>query len=89
MGSGASALPVVVLVAEQGFEMGRPSIVRTVLNTAGGEVTGVSVGGYAALRLTGEFHLGNPPAGVTSDPFEQRWSRLAEEFDLERLGRTG
>lgn len=46
-----------VLVAEQGFEMGRPSIVRTVLNTAGGEVTGVSVGGYAALRLTGEFHL--------------------------------
>jgi PhzF family phenazine biosynthesis protein len=46
-----------VLLTEQGVEMGRPSIVRTVLSTADGEVTGVSVGGYAALRLTGAFLL--------------------------------
>lgn len=52
-GSGGQA----VLVAEQGFEMGRPSIVRTVLSTADNQITGVSVGGYAALRLTGEFLL--------------------------------
>ncbi|MEO9528096.1 PhzF family phenazine biosynthesis protein [Roseibium sp.] len=43
-----------VLVAEQGAELCRPSIVRTVLNTLEGEITGVSVGGYAALRMTGE-----------------------------------
>eukprot|EP00903_Cladosiphon_okamuranus_P002206 g2204.t1 len=44
-----------VLVTEQGFEMGRPSIVRTVLGTSGKEITSVSVGGYAGLRMTGQF----------------------------------
>lgn len=44
-----------VLVTEQGFEMGRPSIVRSVLNTSGHDITGVSVGGFAALRMKGEF----------------------------------
>jgi len=44
-----------VLVAEQGVEMGRPSIVRTVLGTAGKAITSVSVGGYAALRMRGEL----------------------------------
>jgi PhzF family phenazine biosynthesis protein len=52
-GAGGTA----VLVAEQGFEMGRPSIVRTVLGTSGKEITSVSVGGYAALRMRGEFVL--------------------------------
>lgn len=52
-GAGGTA----ILVAEQGFEMGRPSIVRTVLGTSGKDITGVSVGGYAALRLKGEFVL--------------------------------
>jgi len=52
-GSGGTA----VLVAEQGFEMGRPSIVRTVLGTSGREIVSVSVGGYAALRMKGEFVL--------------------------------
>lgn len=46
-----------VVVAEQGVEMGRPSIVRTVLNTSNGEITDVSVGGYAALRMTGDVVL--------------------------------
>ncbi|MHA7776652.1 PhzF family phenazine biosynthesis protein [Roseibium sp. M-1] len=46
-----------VLVAEQGVEMGRPSIIRTVLATSGKDVTGVSVGGYASLRLVGEVVL--------------------------------
>jgi PhzF family phenazine biosynthesis protein len=46
-----------VLVAEQGVEMGRPSIIRTVLATSGRDVTGVSVGGYAALRMAGEFFI--------------------------------
>lgn len=52
-GAGGTA----VLVAEQGFEMGRPSIVRTVLGTAGKDITSVSVGGYAALRMKGELVL--------------------------------
>lgn len=46
-----------VLVAEQGFEMGRPSIVRTVLGTTGKEIASVSVGGYAALRMKGQFQV--------------------------------
>jgi len=46
-----------VLVTEQGFEMGRPSIVRTVLATSGTDVTGVSVGGYATLRMAGELFV--------------------------------
>ena len=46
-----------VVVAEQGVEMGRPSIVRTVLNTLSGDITDVSVGGYAALRMRGDVVL--------------------------------
>lgn len=48
----------VAVTAEQGFEMGRPSLVSSRLRTSGREVTDVRVGGYAERRLTGTYVLG-------------------------------
>jgi trans-2,3-dihydro-3-hydroxyanthranilate isomerase len=47
----------VEIVAEQGFEMGRPSRVNTRLRVRDETVTEVVVGGSAVRRLTGQFEI--------------------------------
>jgi trans-2,3-dihydro-3-hydroxyanthranilate isomerase len=42
-------------VIEQGFEMGRPSILEAEADVRGGAVTGVRVGGHSVLVSRGEF----------------------------------
>lgn len=46
-----------VLVAEQGADIGRPAIVRAVVNAHGREISSLSISGFAALRLRGEIIL--------------------------------
>jgi trans-2,3-dihydro-3-hydroxyanthranilate isomerase len=41
------------LVLEQGFEMGRPSLIELTLNIAGGKLTGASIGGGAVVVTEG------------------------------------
>jgi trans-2,3-dihydro-3-hydroxyanthranilate isomerase len=44
-------------VIEQGFEMGRPSILHVEADTSAGQVTAVRVGGTAVRMSEGTFHL--------------------------------
>jgi trans-2,3-dihydro-3-hydroxyanthranilate isomerase len=44
-------------VAEQGFEMGRPSILEIEADKAGGEVTAVRVGGHCVMVSRGEIDV--------------------------------
>ena len=44
-------------VVEQGFEMGRPSILEIEAEKAGGEITAVRVGGEAVMVMSGEIAL--------------------------------
>ncbi|MGH7709847.1 MAG: PhzF family phenazine biosynthesis protein [Gemmatimonadaceae bacterium] len=44
-------------VVEQGFEMGRPSILDVEADVAGGKVTAVRVGGNSVLVMEGTLHL--------------------------------
>jgi trans-2,3-dihydro-3-hydroxyanthranilate isomerase len=45
-------------VVEQGFEMGRPSLLEVEADKSGGAVTAVRVGGHSVLVSKGEFYLG-------------------------------
>lgn len=45
------------VIAEQGFEMGRPSVIRSELATSAIAVLEVNVGGQAKLRLSGVYRL--------------------------------
>ena len=47
----------IAVEAEQGFEMGRPSLISTELELRDDVIAEVRVGGRATRRLTGEFHL--------------------------------
>jgi trans-2,3-dihydro-3-hydroxyanthranilate isomerase len=47
----------VMVRAEQGVEMGRPSLVATELRVAGGKIAAVRVGGSATRRLEGRLFL--------------------------------
>jgi trans-2,3-dihydro-3-hydroxyanthranilate isomerase len=38
---------------EQGYEMGRPSIIELTLKIAGGKLTGASIGGSAVVVMEG------------------------------------
>jgi trans-2,3-dihydro-3-hydroxyanthranilate isomerase len=44
-------------IAEQGYEMGRPSDVRTELTLAGGDLTALKVGGIATKTLEGTLRI--------------------------------
>lgn len=44
-------------VVEQGFEMGRPSLLHLEVDKRGGEITGVRVGGSSVLVMRGQFIL--------------------------------
>jgi trans-2,3-dihydro-3-hydroxyanthranilate isomerase len=44
-------------VIEQGFEMGRPSLLEVEADKAGGEITGVRVGGHSVMVSKGDFYL--------------------------------
>ncbi len=44
-------------VVEQGFEMGRPSILEIEVDKRGGAITAVRVGGSSVIVTTGELHL--------------------------------
>lgn len=44
-------------VVEQGFEMGRPSLLEVEVDKASGAITGVRVGGNSVLVMKGEFQL--------------------------------
>ena len=44
-------------VVEQGFEMGRPSLLEVEVDKAGGATAGVRVGGNSVLVMNGEFRL--------------------------------
>lgn len=46
-------------VAEQGFEMGRPSILAIEADKRGGEITAIRVGGAAVLVSSGEMTVGD------------------------------
>jgi trans-2,3-dihydro-3-hydroxyanthranilate isomerase len=50
-------------VVEQGFEMGRPSIMEVEVDKRGGAVTGVRVGGATVLVCEGQMEV--PPAAET------------------------
>jgi trans-2,3-dihydro-3-hydroxyanthranilate isomerase len=41
------------LVIEQGFEMGRPSLIELTLRMAGAKLTGASIGGGAVTMIEG------------------------------------
>ena len=68
-GSAAAALAAVLMTGEkpsagfhpydilQGVEMGRPSLVRLGLEVAGGELTGVTIGGGAVIVSEGVIHV--------------------------------
>jgi len=43
-----------VLVVEQGASIGRPSLLRAVVTASGNDITAISAGGFAALRMSGE-----------------------------------
>jgi trans-2,3-dihydro-3-hydroxyanthranilate isomerase len=43
------------VIAEQGFEMGRPSVIRTTLGSHNGLIDAVEVGGSARRLLAGHF----------------------------------
>jgi trans-2,3-dihydro-3-hydroxyanthranilate isomerase len=43
------------MVVEQGYELGRPSVLNVTVDTAGEEITGLSVGGGVVLVATGEM----------------------------------
>ena len=45
------------VVAEQGYEMGRPSLIRTELTLRNGRVTGIRVGGVATKSMEGTLYL--------------------------------
>jgi trans-2,3-dihydro-3-hydroxyanthranilate isomerase len=42
-----------LLVIEQGFEMGRPSLIELTLKVSGGKLTGASIGGSAVVVMEG------------------------------------
>lgn len=44
-------------VIEQGFEMGRPSLLEVEVDKADGAITAVRVGGHSVLVMKGEFHV--------------------------------
>jgi len=46
-------------VVEQGFEMGRPSILEIEADKKGGGITGVRVGGRTVIVAKGELNIGN------------------------------
>jgi len=46
-----------VVVTEQGYEMGRPSEIRTEITLANGDVTNIQVGGVATKSMEGRFYL--------------------------------
>lgn len=48
---------ILLAVGRQGYEMGRPSIVKTQLHVSAYEVEKVRVGGSASLRLAGKYCL--------------------------------
>jgi trans-2,3-dihydro-3-hydroxyanthranilate isomerase len=48
---------IITVTAEQGFEMGRPSLISSRLRTSGHEVIHVQVGGRSERRLTGTYLL--------------------------------
>lgn len=52
---GSSAAGTIVVRAEQGFEMGRPSLVTTELHASGERIDSVRVGGSATRRLEGRL----------------------------------
>jgi trans-2,3-dihydro-3-hydroxyanthranilate isomerase len=68
-GSAAAALPGQIAAAEplsagihdwlveQGFEMGRPSIIRVSVTAAGGAPTSVRIGGNAVFVMSGQLSL--------------------------------
>jgi trans-2,3-dihydro-3-hydroxyanthranilate isomerase len=45
-------------VVEQGFEMGRPSILEIEVDRAGGEITAIRVGGQSVMVSEGEMEVG-------------------------------
>jgi trans-2,3-dihydro-3-hydroxyanthranilate isomerase len=44
-------------VVEQGFEMGRPSLLEIEVDKRGGAITGVRVGGNSVLVTKGEMYV--------------------------------
>lgn len=63
----APADGTLVVLAEQGHEMGRPSLIRTELTLAGGSVLAVRVGGVATRTLEGTLRAPSPPAATHGD----------------------
>jgi trans-2,3-dihydro-3-hydroxyanthranilate isomerase len=53
----AKSAPRVTLVSEQGFEMGRPSLIHIELEQAGGQIATVTVGGQCVYLGEGYFEL--------------------------------
>ena len=47
----------ITMVAEQGYEMGRPSLIRTELSVAGGRPVKIRVGGVATKSMEGTLYL--------------------------------
>ena len=48
---------VLTVIAEQGYEMGRPSLIRTELSVAGGRPVKIRVGGVATKSMEGELYV--------------------------------
>jgi trans-2,3-dihydro-3-hydroxyanthranilate isomerase len=51
------AQPEALIICEQGFEMGRPSILHITIGQAQGQITSVQVGGRSVLVGEGYFYL--------------------------------
>ena len=49
--------PIAKIVSEQGFEMGRPSIIKIEIDNQQGEITGVRVGGNAVIAGEGFLYI--------------------------------
>ncbi len=54
----SSQADVVSLISEQGFEMGRPSLIYITVEQAGGDISKVSVGGHCVFMGEGMLEVG-------------------------------
>lgn len=46
-----------IIISEQGYEMGRPSLIHIEINRTGKQITGVTIGGHSVYIGEGNIHL--------------------------------
>ena len=54
----------IVVQAEQGHEIGRPSSIRSIVSMEGADITRLQVGGVATKVAEGQLHLPSPPSNL-------------------------